>query len=201
RRPPRPEQPVAPVNRAPGEPLRRLGKAGIGMVILDECHHLLGHWGRVLHEAVDLFDGPIIVGLTATPPDLDEKPTEEVERYQRLLGELDYEVPVPAVVKDGFITPYQDLAYFVRPTEAELAYVAKADAALHALVEELCQVAPPGGADTTTRQNLLDWVSAVLSKRQLSASEAKDWRTFEQRDGVFAHAARRFLMDRAIGLA
>ena len=93
----------------------------------------------MLHDAVDLFDGPIIVGLTATPPDLDDKPTEEVERYQRLLGELDYEVPVPAVVKDGFITPYQDLAYFVRPTEAELAYVAKADAALHALVEELCR--------------------------------------------------------------
>ncbi len=194
------DKPWTPCIRGARDTLTRLREAGIGMVILDECHHLLGHWGRVLHDAVDLFDGPIIVGLTATPPDLDDKPTEEVERYQRLLGELDYEVPVPAVVKDGFITPYQDLAYFVRPTEAELAYVAKADAALHALVEELCQVAPPGGADTTTRQNLLDWVSAVLAKRQLSASEAKDWRTFEQRDGVFAHAARRFLMDRDLSL-
>jgi superfamily II DNA or RNA helicase len=195
-----PGQALDTLHTAARETLTRLREAGIGMVILDECHHLLGHWGRVLHEAVDLFDGPIIVGLTATPPDLDEKPTEEVERYQRLLGELDYEVPVPAVVKDGFITPYQDLAYFVRPTEAELAYVAKADAALHALVEELCQVAPPGGVETTTRQNLLDWVSAVLAKRQLSASEAKDWRTFERRDGVFAHAARRFLMDRDLSL-
>ena len=116
------------LHRASRDALMRLRQAGIGLVILDECHHLLGHWGRVLHDAVDLFDGPIILGLTATPPDLDDKPAEDVERYQRLLGDLDYEVPVPAVVKDGFIAPYQDLAYFVRPTEAELAYVAKADA-------------------------------------------------------------------------
>ena len=179
--------------------LTRLREAGIGMVILDECHHLLGHWGRVLHDAVDLFDGPIIVGLTATPPDLDDKPAEDVERYQRLLGDVDYDVPVPAVVKDGFIAPYQDLAYFVRPTESELAYVAKADADLHALVEDLCQ-APTGAAAATAPQNLVDWVCTVLSKRQLPASEAKDWRTFEQRDRVFAHAARRFLSERGISL-
>jgi hypothetical protein len=105
--------------------LQRLRDAGIGMVILDECHHLLGHWGRVLHDAVTFFNAPIILGLTATPPDLDDKPAEDVERYQRLLGEVDYDIPVPAVVKDGFIAPYQDLAYLVRPTDAELAYVPK----------------------------------------------------------------------------
>ncbi len=188
------------LHTASRETLKRLREAGIGMVILDECHHLLGHWGRVLHDAVELFDGPIIVGLTATPPDLEDKTVEDIERYQRLLGELDYEVPVPAVVKDGFIAPYQDLAYFVRPTEAELAYVAKADGELHDLVASFCQVAPTGGSDSTTRQNLLDWVSAVLAKRQLPASVAKDWRTFEQRDRVFAHAARRFLIDCDISL-
>src|SRR5438128_5485456 len=174
----------------------RLRKACIGMLILYECHPLLGHWGRVLHDAVDLFDGPIVVGLTATPPDLEDTPAEDVERYQRLLGDLDYEVPVPAVVKDGFIAPYQDLAYFVRPTDAELAYVAKADAALHALVEDLCQVPPTGAPATTARQGLADWVGTVLATRQLAASHAHDWRTFEQRDRTFAHAARRFLMER-----
>src|SRR6266571_3906746 len=170
------------LHTAARDTLTRLREAGIGMVILDECHHLLGHWGRVLHDAVDLFDGPIVVGLTATPPDLEDTPAEDVERYQRLLGDLDYEVPVPAVVKDGFIAPYQDLAYFVRPTEAELAYVAKADAELCALVEDLCQAAPTGAPATTARQDLVDWVGTVLATRQLSASHAKDWRTFEQRD-------------------
>ena len=128
------------------------------------------------------------------------KPTEDVERYQRLLGDLDYEVPVPAVVKDGFIAPYQDLAYFVRPTEAELAYVAKADADLHALVADLCQTASGGASGPASRQSLEAWVGTVLAKRQLPASTAKDWRTFEQRDSTFAHAARRFLMDRGLSL-
>ena len=152
----------------------------------------LGHVEpSVLQDAVELFEGPIVVGLTATPPDFEEHPAADVERYQRLFGDLDYEMPVPAVVKDGFIAPYQDLAYFVRPTAAELAYVAKADAALHALVEDFCQAAPTGAAGTTARQNLVDWVCTVLATRQLAASHAKDWRTFEQRDSTFAHAARR----------
>ena len=30
--------------------LMRLKNKGIGMIILDECHHLLHHWGRVLTE-------------------------------------------------------------------------------------------------------------------------------------------------------
>jgi hypothetical protein len=141
-----------------------------------------------------------VVGLTATPPDFEEHSAADVERYQRLFGDLDYEMPVPAVVKDGFIAPYQDLAYFVRPTAAELAYVAKADAALHALVEDFCQAAPTGAAGTTARQNLVDWVCTVLATRQLPASTAKDWRTFEQRDRTFAHAARRFLLDRGLSL-
>jgi len=66
-------QAVDTLHQASRDTLLRLRAAGIGMVILDECHHLLGHWGRVLHDAVALFDGPIILGLTATPPDLDDK--------------------------------------------------------------------------------------------------------------------------------
>ena len=178
------------------ETLQGLHEAGIGLIILDECHHLLGHWGRVLHEAIAGFDDPVIVGLTATPPDLETQPPEAVERYEQLLGELDYEVPVPAVVKDGFIAPYQDLAYLVRPTERELAYVAKADADLHDLVAELDPETATGSGDCPDPPTLTAWVSTMLAKRQLPTREAKDWRTFEQRDRPFAHAARRFLMDR-----
>ncbi|MFP6753873.1 MAG: DEAD/DEAH box helicase family protein, partial [Pirellulaceae bacterium] len=50
------------------ETLERLREKEVGLVILDECHHLLGHWGRVLSDAQDLLEGPIIIGLTATPP-------------------------------------------------------------------------------------------------------------------------------------
>jgi hypothetical protein len=127
------------------ETLGRLRQRGVGLVILDECHHLLGHWGRVLADAHDLLEGPVVVALTATPPDRDGKPPADVKRYDEFLGPVDYEVPVPAVVKDGFLAPYQDLAYFVRPTSSELAFVANADEELHKLVEELCEPFPQPG--------------------------------------------------------
>ena len=41
-------------------------------------------------------------------------------------------------MKDGFLAPYQDLAYFVRPTAAEIDYVANIDDQFHELVQELC---------------------------------------------------------------
>ena len=47
--------------------LEKLKEIGIGMIILDECHHLLHHWGRVLTEVREFFDDPIVLGLTATP--------------------------------------------------------------------------------------------------------------------------------------
>lgn len=117
--------------------LERLRDQGLGLVIFDECHHLMEHWGRVLAAAHDLLGEPMIVGLTATPPDRDGKQQADIERYDKFFGEVDYEVPVPAVVKDGFLAPYQDLAFFVRPNPEELTFVAKADEQLRALVEQL----------------------------------------------------------------
>ena len=72
------------LHRSAIETLGRLKDAGVGLIILDECHHLLGHWGRVLSDARELLDGPTIVGLTATPPDLNDHRREDVERYQTL---------------------------------------------------------------------------------------------------------------------
>ncbi|MFO0906156.1 MAG: DEAD/DEAH box helicase family protein [Pirellulales bacterium] len=122
--------------------LERLRDAGLGMVIFDECHHLMEHWGRVLAAAHDLLGEPMIVGLTATPPDRDGKDSRDVERYDEFFGEVDFEVPVPAVVKDGFLAPYQDLVYFVRPAADELTFVAQADRQLRSLVEQLSSAAP-----------------------------------------------------------
>ena len=35
--------------------LERLRQRGVGLVILDECHHLMGHWGRVLADVGEFF--------------------------------------------------------------------------------------------------------------------------------------------------
>ncbi|MBA2114766.1 DEAD/DEAH box helicase [Bremerella alba] len=116
---------------------QRLRDEGVGMLILDECHHLVGHWGRVLSDAMHYLDDPIVVGLTATPPDGDGKIPADFERYQEFLGPIDHDVPVPAVVRDGFLAPYQDLVYFVRPSEAELRFVAQADDHLEEILQEV----------------------------------------------------------------
>ena len=35
--------------------------AGIGLIILDECHHLMHHWGIVLDEITKMLDDPIVL--------------------------------------------------------------------------------------------------------------------------------------------
>jgi superfamily II DNA or RNA helicase len=122
--------------------LESLAAQNIGVLILDECHHLLGHWGRVLADALPILNNPIVIGLTATPPDRQGQDARDVERYDEFFGSIDFEVPLPAVVKDGFLAPYQDLAYFVRPTNNELKFIASADKRLHELVEQLCADKP-----------------------------------------------------------
>ena len=190
-------QSIRTLHESSAATLDRLGRRGIGMLILDECHHLLGHWGRVLADARETLGNPVVVGLTATPPDRRGKRDEDVERYDAFFGPVDFEVPVPAVVKDGFLAPYQDVAYFVRPTAHELSFVANADEQLHRLVDRLCR--RPAAEDDTSvcSEPLPDWLARVLAERRLPTGTMKDWAAFERRDPDFADAARLFLLSRA----
>ena len=56
-----------------------------------------------------MFDDPIILGLTATPPDGTGFNESDVQRYDDFFGPVDYSVPVPALVRDSNLAPYQDL--------------------------------------------------------------------------------------------
>ncbi len=153
--------------------IHRLNDRGVGLIILDECHHLLGHWGRVLADAHDLFDEPVVIGLTATPPDRAGKNEADVKRYDTFFGPIDFEVPVPAVVKDGFLAPYQDLAYFVRPTAEELQFVAGADNQIHDIVDKLCQdeEAPAEPPTQPKMQRRPDDLTSVAEPEVQAASE------------------------------
>ncbi len=161
--------------------IERLVQRGVGMIIFDECHHLLGHWGRVLGEAVAGFDDPVILGLTATPPEGAGYTELGLQTYRGLFGAVDYQIPVPAVVKDGFLAPYQDLMLFVRPTDAELRYLASVDGELHDLAAELRKPVPG-------RPDLLSWTRSEL------AAAAGDWLDFERARPGFSDAARRLLL-------
>ena len=102
--------------------LERIRSGGQWTVILDECHHLLEMWGYLLRAIVrELGPAVFLVGLTATPPtELDEK---QAELYQELFGRADFEVATPAVVKEGNLAPYQELAYLTTPMAHEAEYI------------------------------------------------------------------------------
>ena len=177
--------------------LKRMRDNGLGLVILDECHHLMSHWGRVLAAADEFLGNPIVLGLTATPPDDAQKDTEDAKRYRNYFGPVDYEVPVPAVVKDGFLAPYQDLAYFVRPLGNELEYITQTSKAFDQLVEDLCN--PPLGSNgEPVRESMVSYTQRVLAERDLIIRKANTWEEFEKSAPSFATAGRLLLEDRSV---
>jgi hypothetical protein len=94
---------------------------GVRTIVLDECHHLLDYWAVVLRHLIARVEEPRVVGLTATLPNPED--AREYENYSALLGDVDFEVPTPAVVKEGDLAPYRDLVYFTEPTEREVRYL------------------------------------------------------------------------------
>ena len=111
--------------------------------------------------------------------------------YLDLFGEVDYEVPVPALVRDGNLAPYQDLAYFVRPSEKELKYIANATTDFRQLIKTLRQ----GPDDSEDRVPGLDvWLARTLSELDLPSGKASDWTSFRKRDPGLADRARGFLV-------
>lgn len=117
----------------------RLVDAGVRTVILDECHHLLDHWALVVAYLAGRIrergGSPRLIGLTATLPSPDDE--AEYENYTQLLGEVDYEVPTPAVVKEGHLAPYRDHVMVIEPTPAEISFIRHHEERLHDLVMQL----------------------------------------------------------------
>jgi superfamily II DNA or RNA helicase len=111
----------------------RLVASGIRTVVLDECHHLLDHWAlvvaylaaRIREQGVE----PLLIGLTATLPSPEDD--TEFENYSQLLGDVDYEVPTPAVVKEGHLAPYRDHVLVTQPTPEEAVFLRHHEALLH----------------------------------------------------------------------
>ena len=65
----------------------------VGIVVLDECHHLASMWGYVVRAVLDELGGEDVhvIGLTATPPS--DLTGEEAELYAELLGPVDFTGP------------------------------------------------------------------------------------------------------------
>jgi superfamily II DNA or RNA helicase len=164
--------------------IERIKAAGQFTIILDECHHLLEMWGYLLRALVDeLGDGVFLVGLTATPPS--EMDAREAVLYQELFGSADFEVPTPAVVKEGNLAPYQELAYLTTPLEHETAYIAEEKTRFEELVTEMTR--PDLGT-----VSFLDWLRTRIFDRQTKEGVPVAWPRFESDHPELALAALRY---------
>ncbi|HST39681.1 MAG TPA: DEAD/DEAH box helicase family protein, partial [Conexibacter sp.] len=146
--------------------LAELQARGVRTVLLDECHHLVSTWGYLVRAVIAaLGDDVHVVGLTATSPlDLSG---EEAALYADLLGEVDFEIPTPAVVKEGYLAPYQELALFTTPLESEREWLQQHHARFQALLDRLHDPAPPGSAEEELSFGA--WVIARIRYRDAEA--------------------------------
>lgn len=95
----------------------------IGLVCLDECHHLRSEWWKALEDLKKEMGGFKVIALTATPP-YDSNATMW-NRYLNMCGEIDEEIAIPELVKEGSLCPHQDFVYFNYPTKEEREEVEK----------------------------------------------------------------------------
>lgn len=133
--------------------------AGVTTVVLDECHHLASMWGYVIRAVLSELGDVHVIGLTATPPDV--LTAQEDELMSALLGQVDFTVPVPALVRERFLAPYQELAWLIRPLDSETAWLAEHDLRFTELVTAL------HSADDGV-QSLPGWVIARVRERRAS---------------------------------
>lgn len=160
--------------------IRDLVDYGVRTVVLDECHHLLDYWAIVLRYLIQEIEDPRVVGLTATLPSPDGD--VEYENYTSLLGEVDFEVPTPAVVKEGDLAPYRDLALFVRPTREEMRYLKNIQDEFENAVAEL-----------TDSKRFRSWVIENTLERRNVDGTLQPWSDFLKSKPIFSIAALRFL--------
>lgn len=93
---------------------------GIEVIVLDEAHHLKNEWWKCLYELKETHQ-QTVVALTATPPY--DSDAVEVNRYFKLCGEIDDEIVVPDLVKEGDLCPHQDFVFFSKPNDVEINFI------------------------------------------------------------------------------
>ena len=171
----------------------RIVAAGTGCLLLDEAHHLLDYWALILGDLIARLPNALIVGLTATPPASAEP--DEMANYLRLVNGIDFEVPTPAVVRSGFLAPYQDLVLLSRLTGDEREFLARHDELLHAALERMehdarfdgwlhARINRPSGELTWEQLLSNEFQFAVAGVRLLVARGSQLSDDIELRDGL-----------------
>ena len=160
----------------------RLRRGGPWTVVLDECHHLLELWGRLLKTVLEELDDPYVVGLTATPPHL--MTTDQAGLHRTLFGQVDLEISTPALVRDGVLAPYQELAYFTRPTPAEADYI-------HGEAVRFAELRTDLLDPQFASMPFLAWLQTRVVERRGREGAPVSWQRFERDEPALADAALR----------
>jgi superfamily II DNA or RNA helicase len=164
--------------------VERIKESGQWTILLDECHHLLEMWGYLVRALVhELGDNVFLVGLTATPPsDMEAK---EAVLYQELFGGANFEIPTPAVVKEGNLAPYQELVYLTQPMDHEAQYL---KAEYIRFLELTTAIMAPDFASVP----FLEWLNQRVVERRAPNGSQVSWSRFELDQPALAQAALRF---------
>lgn len=152
---------------------------GVRTVVLDECHHLLDYWAIVLRYFISRIENPRVVGLTATLPS--PETDEEYENYTSLLGDIDFEIPTPAVVKEGDLAPYRDLVYIVKPTKREGQYLQQIQAEFQSAIGLL-----------TENPKFQEWAQSQVAVPSEGEERQKAWQRHWDEHPLLTLAAVRF---------
>jgi hypothetical protein len=163
-----------------------LRDAGVRVVVLDECHHLLSLWGALLAAVLELLEPMHVLGLTATNPK--ELTAEQAALYAQLLDGEDFSVPTPAVVREGHLAPYQELVQLCTPLASECEWLADRHARFDASLLELS--AAPEGSE---HLGLDVWLVARLSERSGAGGGQLSWGEFARARPRLADAGLRGL--------
>jgi superfamily II DNA or RNA helicase len=157
-------------------------------VVLDECHHLLEVWGRLLNEVLAELPDAFVLGLTATPPAA--LTSTQADLVEELFGGIVYQTSVPAVVREGHLAPFTELAWLTTPTSREHEYITGQAERFAELVHGLTD--PSFGSI-----GFLDWVD----RRFVRATEgAVSWHRLSKDEPELCDAALRLHHAGLVGL-
>ena len=123
------------VNAKANEIIDLLRQADISLLCFDEAHHLRKEWWRALRYLNEHLKPKQTIALTATPPyDVDYN---EWKRYQDLCGEIDEEISIPELVKNGDLCPHQDFIFLSCLKKEERNLIVQHNENVRSLIEEL----------------------------------------------------------------
>lgn len=156
------------------ELIARLAGAGPLTLLLDECHHLLDVWGQLVAVVLDQLPDAVVLGLTGTPPE--SLSPAEAALVDTLFGAPIPGASIPALVRQGHLAPFAELAWLTPPTAAEADYITGEAARFTELTTDL-----------VTRTDFLTWLDARFTEH----TGTVPWSRIEKDEPRLAVAALR----------